>query len=72
MKKTVLKILIFIVLDSKTFFHRTTSEIGCILFDREFDSTHFYRKTSKIIPAAGKILWTRNFVDYDVQHYPTF
>src|ERR1700733_6270849 len=37
----------FLVFDSKTFFHRTTLEIGYIPFDREFDSTHSYVKKSK-------------------------
>ena len=47
MKKTIVKILNFSVFDSKTFFHRTTSEIGYKPFDREFDSTHSYGKKSK-------------------------
>jgi hypothetical protein len=38
----ILKILILSVIDSKTSFHKTTSEIGYIPFDREFDSTHSY------------------------------
>ena len=66
MKKTILKIKIFSVLDSKTFFRRTTSEIGYIPFDREFDSTHSYRKKTKKNRVPGVLLWSRNFVDYDV------
>ncbi len=44
----------FMVIDSKTFFHKTTSEIRYIPFDRGFDSTH----SLKIFlnRAAGKIL----------------
>ena len=66
MKKTILEMLIFSVFDSKTFFQRTTSEIGYIPFDREFDSTHSYVKKSKKNRANGALLWSRNFVDYDV------
>ena len=70
MNKTILKIFSFSVFDSKTFFHRTTSEIGYIPFDREFDSTRSYVKKIEKKPCCWNIIWTRNFVDYDVQLYP--